>query len=427
MASETVESAAAPVPGLWRHPDFLRLWTGQALSQFGSQITLVAIPLVAVVMLNASAAEMGLLGTLVRLPLLGFLFFGVFVDRMRRRRVLIWSDLGRAVVLAAIPALWLADGLSMPALYVVVFLLGLLTVFFQIAYRSYLPELVDVRQLADGNSKLQLTESLAQTLGPSAAAGLVRVLAAPLIILVDVVTYLASAVACALIRTPDRRPAAEEDGGNVLAAIWDGLRWVLRQPLLRPLAISAALYSMFVMGSLQAMFALYVLEGGPNVPVEWFGVILAFGGVGAIIGAWMSVRVMRRFGLGPVLLWSTVVGNLSLFLIPLAVRPVGLAIAMLAVAEFVTWMANQVFFVANMTLTQSITPGPKQGRVIGTIYSLGLIPAPLGTLGAGLLAEGIGLRHTLLIAVILGGLGPILLLVFSRVPRQREIPAPAEA
>ncbi|MFI6510694.1 MFS transporter [Streptosporangium sp. NPDC050855] len=408
---------------LWSNQDFLRLWTGQTLSQFGSQISYLVIPLIAIVTLGASSTEMGILGALLRLPMLGFLLFGVYIDRMRKRPVLIWSDLGRAAVLALVPLLYVMDSLTLGVLYVVVFFLSLLSVLFQVAYRSYFPLLVPLHQLGEGNGKLQLSESLAQTAGPGVGSALLKVVAAPLLIMIDVLTYLFSAIAIMLIRKREDAPVPDEEtAGSVHRAIWAGFKWIMDQPMIRPLAIASGLYSFFVMGAMQSIYVLFLLRGGPNLPPEWVGIVMATGGVGAILGATMSVRTMRGIGIGPTLLWSTVVGNCALLLIPFASGPVWLAAGMLGLSQFIVWASNQVFFVSNMTLVQSITPPHLQARVIGTIYSLGLIPAPLGALGAGLLGETLGLRTAILFAVVAGAILPILLLVFSPIPKVKEIP-----
>lgn len=156
----------------------------------------------------------------------------------------------------------------------------------------------------------------------------------------------------------------------------------------------------------------------------WVGVVMATGGIGAILGATLSVRTMRRLGIGPTLLWSTMIGNCALLLVPFASGSVWTAAVMLGASQFIVWASNQIFFVSNMTLVQSITPPNLQARVIGTVYSLGLIPAPLGALGAGLLGEALGLRPAILVAVVAGAILPILLLVFSPIPRTGEIPHP---
>ncbi|GAA2598870.1 MFS transporter [Actinomadura fulvescens] len=424
MASPSSEQVDDPRPGLLHDSEFLKLWVGQSLSQIGAQVTFLAVPLAAVLVLHASAAEMGVLSALVRLPMVGFLLFGVLVDRVRKRPVLIWSDIGRAAVLLLIPLLYFADMLTMAVIYVVVFVLGVLSVLFQVAYRTYIPHLVPREHLADGNSKLQMSESVAQALGPGLVGGLIKVVSAPVLIIIDIVTYLISAVACWLIRTPEERPAPDDDVRSVYKAVWEGYQWVMRQPLVRPLAIGTAFYSFFIMGAMQSIFVLYLLKGGPNLDAAWVGVITATGGAGAILGAGLAIRVTKRLGIGPTLLWSTVIGNCALFLVPLAVRPVGLAVAMLAVSQFVVWACNQIFIVNNLTLVQSVTPMPMIGRILATIFSLGLIPAPLGALGAGLLGEWLGLRTAIFIAILVGALVPILALARSPIPKLKEIPDP---
>jgi MFS family permease len=426
MASpQTTEPASrAPRGALWRHADFLKLWTGQSLSLIGTQVTVLALPYVAVVLLQASAAEMGVLSALAQLPMVLFPLVGVWVDQMRRRPLMIWTDLGRATILATIPVLYLADMLSLEWLYLVVVVAGVLGVMFEIANRSYLPSLVEREQLAEGNSKLQLSQSVALAAGPGLAGLLVSMVSAALIILIDVASYLVSAVACLFIRKPEPAPG-EGQRGHVLAAIWEGLRWVLGQPLLRPTAIATAFYTFLSIGVIQTLYVLYVVRE-LRLSVGWLGFVLAAGGVGAILGAWVSVPVMERLGLGRAMLWSTIVGNISLLLIPLAAQPAWLAVAMLATPQFIMGVCSQVYMVNHATLWQSITPGRLQGRVVATFLSLGLAPAPLGALAAGFLAEAIGLRATLLLAVLGTGI-PILALLFSPIPAQRGIPQPDKA
>ncbi len=180
-----------PLGGLWRHGDFLRLWTAQTISVFGTQVTLVALPLAAVLALDASAAQVGVLGAAERVPFLLFgLFAGVWVDRLRRRPVMIWADIGRALVLAWIPVAAVLGLLSIEQLYFVGFLAGVLTVFFDVAYQSYLPALVERDQLVEGNSKLEVSNSIASIAGPGIAGVLVQILTAPIAIFVNSLSYL---------------------------------------------------------------------------------------------------------------------------------------------------------------------------------------------------------------------------------------------
>ncbi|TMR14125.1 MFS transporter [Nonomuraea turkmeniaca] len=419
MASPTSEQTS-----LWRNADFMRLWAGQSLSQFGSAITYFAIPVIAVTVLHASEEEMGVIGFLLRVPMVLFLVFGVLADRVRKRPILIWTDVARFVLLMLIPIAWFADMLTLAWIYGVIFAIGLLSTLFQTAYRSYFPFLVPRENFLEGNSKLQLTESTAQTFGPGLAAALLKVLSAPALLVIDAVSYLASAIAMALIRRPEARPEPDDTtAGQVHKAIWQGMGWVLRHELIRPLAISSAVYSLFILGSMNSIYALYVIRD-LGVPAAWFGSILAGGGVGSIIGALLAVKVMRRFAIGKVLLWSIVYGNLVLFLIPLAAGPVWASVTMLVAAQLISGITSQIFFVTNTTLVQTITPLRLQGRVVASIYSLGLIPAPLGALGAGLLAGAVGTRTALWVVVTIGALVPMAAMAWSPLAKLKEMPEP---
>jgi predicted MFS family arabinose efflux permease len=207
----------------------------------------------------------------------------------------------------------------------------------------------------------------------------------------------------------------------MLVAVWEGLRWVMAHPLIRPLALASAVYSFFEIGVLQTLYVLFVIEE-PGIPPTWVGFILAVGGPGAIVGAWISVRLMKGFGPGPTMLWCTIVGNSILLLVPLAGGPLWLAATMLIVSQFFVGLTTQVFLVNHLTLLQTITPSAMAGRVVATIWSLGLVPAPLGALLGGLLGGAIGLRETMLGAAILGAFIPILTLLFSPIPQLKEMP-----
>ncbi|MFI7442520.1 MFS transporter [Nonomuraea indica] len=429
MASPSTDPSTHPAAEpatLTKNHDFLKLWAGQSLSLVGSQVTVLAMPVVAFLMLGASVAEMGVLGALARLPMVLFLVVGVWVDRMRRRPVLIVSDGVRALMLATVPVFFLLDVLTLWWLYVVVFVMGVFGVLFEIAYRSYLPTLVAPEHLGQGNSHLQLSDSISKAAGPSLAGLLIAARSAPLVILVDVASYIVSAVALLTIRKREE-PPAPDGGAGMLTAIRHGLGWVMGQPLIRPLAIASAVYSFFDIGILQTLYIPYLVDG-VDLPATWVGGVLAVGGVGAVIGAWLSIRAMNRFGPGPTMLWSTVVGNSALILVPLAGGPVWLAVAMLVVSQLLVGLCTQVFVVNNITVLQTATPRELTGRVIATIWAMGLVPAPLGALAAGLLGEAFGMRPVVLVAALVGALVPIAVLALSPIPRMRAIPeAPISA
>ena len=404
---------------LWRNRDFLKLWTGESLSLVGSQVTVLAMPIVAYLWLNASVAEMGVLGALARLPMVLFFVVGVWVDRMRRRPVLIWSDVFRAFMLATVPVLFAMDMLTLWWLYVVVFSMGVAGVLFEIAYRSYLPILVPPEHLGDGNSKLQLSDSVSKAVGPSLAGVLIATRSAPLVILVDAVSYVLSALCLISIRKRED-PPPPDDGGTMIAAIRQGFGFVMSQPIIRPLAIASAVYSFFDIGILQTLYIPYVIDGA-GVPAGWVGAVLAVGGVGAIAGAWLSVRLMKRAGPGPTMFWSTVVGNSALILVPLAGGPLWLAIGILAVSQLLVGLCTQIFVVNNITVLQSAAPRELVGRVIATIWAMGLVPAPLGALVAGLLGQAVGMRPVVLVAAVIGAVVPMIVLARSPIPKMREM------
>lgn len=410
--------------GLRGHRDFMKLWAGQSASLIGGEVTVVAMPFIAIQLLDASAGEIGIMVALARLPSVLYLFAGAWTDRTRRRPILVWADLGRAAMLVTIPVLFLLDALALVWLFVVVFVVGVLRVLFETAYRSYLPSLIGRPNLAEGNSKLQLSESVGRSAGPGLAGLLVTAGSAALVIIVDVVTYLVSAVACLFIRKREETPPADEEPQKVLAAIWEGMRWVFTQPLLRPIVLSTAFYTFFVTGVMETLYFLFLIRE-LHLSAGWVGAILAVGGIGAIIGAWLSPRFMKRWGPGPLLLWSTIIGNGALLLVPLAGGPIWAAIVLLAASQLIVDLFVQVYMVNQLTLQQSITPDHLQGRVIATMWSVALGLAPVGALASGFLAETFGIREVILVSSVIGVVAPVLLLSFSPVRRLREMPEPA--
>lgn len=411
--------------GLWGHPDFLKLWAGQSLSLFGTQVTLLAMPVVAVFLLSATPAQMGVLGALARAPFVLFLFAGVWADRVRRRPTMIWTDLGRGAILALVPALWLADSLRIEWLYAVVFIVGVLGVFFEVANQAYLPSLVGREHVPEGNAKMQISNSVAQAGGPSLAGLLITFFSAALVVVIDAVSYFASAIACMFIRKEEDKPGGQGQQPKVFAAIGHGLKWVWTQSVLRPMVIATAFFMTFATG-IQALYVLYLVELG--VPKGWIGVVLACTGVGAIIGATLSMKALRKFGPGPAALWSTVVCNGAFLLVPLAGGPAWLVIAMMGVAQFLIGVTTPISMVGMGSLRQVLTPNDMQGRVVATFRGLSLGLAPLGALGAGLLAQPgvLGLRTTMWICAI-GVLIPIAVIAFSPIPGIKKFPSPAES
>ncbi|MGI8857146.1 MAG: MFS transporter [Thermomicrobiales bacterium] len=408
------------VTGLWRHANFLRLWTGQTISQFGSQITLLALPLTAALTLHATPAEMGILSAAETAPfLLVGLFAGVWVDRLRRRPILLITDCARGVLLLAIPLAALLDALTIGLLYAVAFLVGILTVFFDVAYQSFLPALVGRAQLVEGNSKLEVSRSAAQIVGPGIAGGLVQLITAPLAIIVDATSFLISALFLVFVRVPEPASAPRAERQTVWKDIGEGLGVVFRNPLLRAIAGCTATGNLFS-NIVQAVYILYVTRQlGLSAGV--IGAIFAIGSIGFLAGALLAGRVARWIGLGPTIVSSILFGCFGMILIPVANGPATLAVPLLVIAQFAAAFGSPIYNINQVSLRQAITPDHLLGRMNATMRFLVWGTLPIGALIGGALGGAIGLRPTLVIGVI-GQFSAFLWVFFSPVRTLREQP-----
>jgi predicted MFS family arabinose efflux permease len=403
--------------GLWRHPDFMKLWTGQTISTLGSHITGSGLPLAALLVLSASPAQMGVLAAVGSFPvLLVGLVAGVWVDRLRRRPIMIAADLLRALLLLTIPIAAFFGRLDFAQLYLVAALAGALAVFFDVAYQAYLPTLVERANVVEGYAKLTLSSSSAEVVGPGLAGVLVQAFTVPVAILFDALSFLVSVGSLALIRKPEPPPPPVEERRLALAEMRVGLGWVAGQPLLRAFAASAATRSFFgnFFAALYGLYAIRVLGLGPAA----LGITIGAGGAGGVVGALLAGRLSSKVRLGTVLIGSLIFSSLMGFFIPLAGGPVLLAMACLIVAQFFGDSADTVYAINEMSLRQSITPGRLLGRVNASMLLLQLGVAPLGALAGGLLAGQIGVRATVWLAVggqVLGIL-PLLLSPVKTLP-----------
>jgi MFS family permease len=406
---------------LWRHRGFLLLWSAQSISLLGSQVSLLAIPLTAILLLNASVMQVGLLTAAGYLPVLLFgLPAGVWVDRMRRRPILIVADLGRLAILLTLPIAYALDGLRMWMLYPIAFSAGVLTLFFDIAHQSYLPSLVPREQLTEGNAKLEFSYSGAQLAGPGLGGALVQTLTAPIAIVADALSYLVSAVLLLAIRTPEpplARPEGEAAG--LVQQIREGLRYVLGNPLLRPIALTTGIGNLFdLFGMVAAILTLYAVRELHLTPLA-LGGVLAVANAGALLGATLNGRLIRRFGMGLMIAVSSVIPGLAVLLLPLATPAT--AIPVLSIALGLAGFAISVYNINQITLRQTVTPDAMQGRMNATIRVLIWGTLPIGTFLGGLLGDAIGLRPTLVIAGIGSALAS-LPLILSPVRSLRELP-----
>lgn len=382
---------------LWRNSDFRKLWAGQTISIIGSQIKFLALPLTAVLFLEATPAQMGYLEVAGALPgLLIGLLAGVWVDRLRHRPILIATDLGRALLLLSIPALALASRLRMEHLYLITCLTGILGVFFGVAYHSYLPTIASREQLIEGNSKLELSRSAAEIISPGLGGLLVQWLTAPVAILFDALSFLASAFFLMLIRTPEPAAQARTGHDSVWREIGSGLRFVTRHPLLRPLAGSSAVITLFNT-MLETVWILY-LSHELGLMAGLLGVIRSTGGVGFVIGALLPEQATRRFGLGRTMVGGVVIAALGDLLTPLAGGSLLQIAVTLIAGEILFGIGATVYGVGQTSLRQAVTPHELQGRMNATVGFLESAAIPVGALLGGALGTAIGLRATLFLA-----------------------------
>lgn len=388
------------VAGLWHHSDFVKLWTGQTISNFGSGITGIALPLTAVLALSASAAQMGILGALDGLAVVIFgLLAGALVDRVRRRPLLITSDLGRALLLGTIPLAALFGVLSMTQLYIVAALVGILTVFFNVADESYLPSLIPQEQLVEANSKLAMSDSLAEMSGPALAGPLVQLLGAPLAIAFDALSFLASALGVGLIRTPEpgSKLSAEHQQSAWRESI-EGLRTLWQDSRLRALAISGGVFNFFG-NFIGTLYILYIVRE-LHITALIVGFLVAAGGVSALVGTFIAGRVIRRIGLGlsigGMLTFYGLTGSLTV----LAYGPIYLAAAFLFAAQLIGDASVSIYFIAEVSLRQAIIPNELLGRVNASMQLVTRGALPVAAILAGILGGMIGLRPTIAIGVL---------------------------
>jgi MFS family permease len=409
---------AVASPSLWRHPDFLKLWAGQTVSELGSVVTRTAVPLVALLVLGAGPLEMALLvvaGSLAVL-MVGF-FAGAWVDRLRRRPLLIGSDAVRAVLLFSIPIAYAAGILRMEQLYLVTFVEGCLGSLFDAAYPAYVPSLIGVDRVVDGNSKLATSSSLAEIGGPGLAGGLVQAFSAPFAILVDALSFAVSALSLLLIRSPEPARPAVTERMPIRSEIVEGLRLVRNHPVLFPIAMRSVVAH--VAGSFYGvLYTIYLIEELHLSPLL-LGIVVSAGGVGSLIGSLFASRVIRAVGLGPALIWTAAGASLLGVLTPLAQGPILLATVMVLLPQLIGDGLQTIEGVAELSLIQGLSPDRILGRVNATleVFSHG-IAYPIGALTAAVVAGAIGVRG----GIALGWAGmavSILFLVLSPLPRIR--------
>ena len=414
---------------LWRHRDFLKLWCAQTVSQFGTQVSLLAVPLVAALLLKVNPLEFALLGAVEFLPFVLFsLPAGVWVDRLRRRPIMVVADVGRAVSLVSIPIAYLLGAVTIWHLYAVGFINGVLTVFFDIAYQSYLPALVARERINDANAKLETTRSVAQIVGPGVAGSLIAVITAPFAILADALSFAGSAVFVFLIRKLEVAPGRSKGGDgrarfDMRTEIGQGISYVLQHRYLRSIAACTGVGNFFYSLTL-SIFLLYLAREIRLAP-EVIGAVLAVGNVGALAGAVLARPIATNLGIGRAILLSAMVLGSSAILIPLAPRDGGqLTLVMFAASGFVGSFSAVVYNINQVSLRQALTPERMQGRMNATMRFIVWGTIPAGQVVGGAIASAAGMTATLWVSAV-GALFAFLPIQFSAVPAIREIPTQA--
>jgi MFS family permease len=411
-----------PAGGLWANGDFLKLWTGQSISEFGSQVSGLAIPWLAAKGLHASPLAFSLLGVLGFLPFILFaLPAGVWVDRLRRRPILIVGDAARAVLLAWIPIAWALGILTMWQLFVITFVVGIFTVFFDVAYQSYLPSLVDRDQLIEGNSKLQTTVAAANTAGPGVAGALIAAVTAPYAILVDAASFLVSTAFMIPIRRRETLPERAEGAPKpkMLPELKEGLAYVLRHRYLKWIAACTGSSNFF--GSISMAILLLYMARTLHMSSFAAGLVFAGYGIGSIVGALGTPRIQKAVGIGGAIWIPVMLSSVALLAFPLA--PSGLPVPVLLAGTIVFGFGAMAYNISQVSLRQAITPERLQGRMNASMRWIVWGTMPIGSLLGGAIATAYSMRTALWVGAI-GSLFTWLPVALTSVRSIKQMPEP---
>lgn len=422
--SRAPSGSGHPVPSsLWRDGDFRRLWWGQTASQLGEHTAAVVLPLMAVLTLDVSGAQLGVLRAVGQAPvLLLTLFVGAWVDRWRTRTVMALADVGRALALGAAAAAGLSGRLGLSALFLIAFAAGTLSVFFDVAYQVSLVRLVPREQLVRGNSALEGSRSAAQTGGPALGGALVSLLSAPVAAGCGALFFALSCLSVRRIRrteaaseaAPENAPGRPERPPGVRRRISEGLRFVAGDSALRSVCLASAVFQ-FSFAAVTTVYLLF-LPRELHLPGLAVGSALAATGPGALVGSLLAARLPDRFGYGPVLVAAAVLGDGVFLCVPALHGSSAMTVAVLVAVNFVFGAGGQLVNVALMAVRQRATPAAMQGRAAATITFVGLGLAPLGSLLGGFLAGQWGLRTSLLATAAGMLLSPVVMAVSPPAP-----------
>lgn len=397
MPPSSAESAAV-VP-LTRRPAFLAFWAGQGVSQLGSQLGQLALPVLAVSLLGASEMDLGVLNAA---SMAAFLVVGLpagaWVDRWLKRRTMIRADLVRTAAMLAVPILWWAGALQMWHLFAVAGVVGVATVFFDVSYQSYIPVLVDRELVADANGKLEATAQVARLGGPALGGFVLTVVSAPVLFAAEAAGYLASALCLLRVRDSETKPERTE-GSSLLQEIREGTSFVARHPLIRRVVLSTAIGNLFSSMTFVLMPLVILRELG--LGPAGLGTMLSIGSVGGVLGALAAPRVAARLGEGPLLPLGLMVGGAAVVLFPIALAagPGPLALGILSAGEFGMSFGIIVFNVMQVSMRQRVCPPRLLGRMNASIRCLVWGVMPVGSLLGGWLGEQLGIAVTLWVGI----------------------------
>ena len=393
---------------LWRHSDFLKLWAGQTISVVGSQVTVLALPTIAILQLHATPAQVGLLAALqhIAFPILA-LFAGVFADRLRRRPMMIVADALRALAVLSVALVAAHGALTMLQLYAVALVLGVGTVIFDIAYLAYVPSLVSRSDLLEANTKLEVSYSSSSLVGPSLGGLLIQLIGAAQAMVADAFSFVVSVISIIWIRQPEPPPRHEATPrAGVFAEIREGLRLVLNNPILRGLVVMLTVGGLGFHLQDPALFLFAYRD--VHLSPAMFGLVFAAGGAGAIVGAMAVGAVVRKMGVGNSLALTNALLGMAFLAWPLAL--LGAPLLILGTLMFVAGIADSIYNVSQVSLRQAVTPDRLQGRMTATMRTMFWGVRPIANLAGGLLAGAVGAPATIVIGSLIGMTATVLVL-----------------
>jgi MFS family permease len=404
------------LPRLLRGTPFRRYWSAHTVSLFGDEISALALPLFAVLVLHAGPAQMGLLIAAALIPNLLFsMLAGAWIDRRpRKRQIMIVADIGRALLLAAVPLAFFLDVLTIEHLYVVAFLSGTLALFFALADSVLFVALVPKKDYVEANTLLHGSRATSYVAGPGIGGILVQTLTAPIALLADAVSYVVSAALLLRIRPTEPAPSDAKGLG-----IGQGLRFIAQSPVNRSILLATTTLNLFNY-MFTALFVLYV-STELGIPPAMLGAVFAAGAIGSLIGAAVTGRVVRKFGIGRALVLSLVLFPAPLILVPLAGGATPLVLGMLFLAEFLCGLGLMMLDITDVSMQNAVIPDALRARVWGAERTINYGIRPVGALLGGTLGAALGVRPTLWIATV-GALAGVLWVLFSPVARLRELP-----